>query len=187
MTRALPPPDSPHCRGPAPPCGAGNSHIGRFKLLLFKGIASDGASNAGRVKAQEKDFRVEQPCGFVEPLRSHWSCWVLWTASRPFDDVQRRNQATPSSADFHDLSPRGFHHHSPTPGFNFSIFYQFSSLVAILLGEISPHGGPVSPRSLKKIALGRPWLHFINVPHSSGRGFVAFSVLIRVPCVCGKT
>jgi hypothetical protein len=31
------------------------------------------------------------------------------------------------SADFHDLSPRGFHDHSPTPGFSFLIFYQFSS------------------------------------------------------------
>src|SRR5215831_10883772 len=119
------------------------------------------------------------------PTRKYFTADLVLASHRRKEGRIVRTSAWP--ADFHDLSPRGFHHHSPTPGFNFSIFYQFSSLVAILLGEISPHGGPVSPRSLKKIALGRPWLHFINVPHSSGRGFVAFSVLIRVPCVCGKT
>ena len=37
-----------------------------------------------------------------------------------------------ASADFHDLSPRGFHHHSPTPWvhFRFLIFYQFPSFMA---------------------------------------------------------
>ena len=35
------------------------------------------------------------------------------------------------SADFHDLSPRGFHNHSPTPGSCFLSFYQFPSFLAI--------------------------------------------------------
>ena len=37
------------------------------------------------------------------------------------------------SADFHNLSPRGFHYHSPTPGFCVLSFYQFPSSVTIII------------------------------------------------------
>src|SRR5947209_9576741 len=48
-------------------------------------------------------------------------------------------------ADFHDLSPRGFHHHSPTPGFCFLSFYQFSPFVAIIPDSFSEAGSDRSP------------------------------------------
>src|SRR5437588_4514387 len=55
---------------------------------------------------------------------------------RHFNDKVHNARDSPSrwvsGADFHDLSPRGFHHHSPTPGFCFLSFYQFSPFVAII-------------------------------------------------------
>jgi len=43
-------------------------------------------------------------------------------------------------------------------------------------------GGPFPPRSSKKISFTWPWLHFLEVSHSSGRGFQAsFGAAFVVP------
>jgi hypothetical protein len=49
------------------------------------------------------------------------------------------------TADFHDLSLRDFHYHSPTPGFCFLSFYQFSSSKAIIHALFVRKGSASSP------------------------------------------
>jgi hypothetical protein len=54
-------------------------------------------------------------------------------------------KAALGNADFHDLSPRDFHYHSPTPGFCFLSFYQFSSSKAIIHALFVRKGSASSP------------------------------------------
>ena len=48
-------------------------------------------------------------------------------------------------ADFHDLSPRDFYYHSPTPGFCFSRLYQFFSFMAITTSSFVGERGAPAP------------------------------------------
>jgi transposase len=66
-------------------------------------------------------------------------------------DIRKRD----GRADFHNLSPRGFHYYSPTPEFSFLSVYQFPLQYGLLKGSFIP---PRSQRELRDLTRHRTQL-----------------------------